>query len=528
MLLPANWKSIHPALLERAGQGTMSVSDLGLAAVAAHQTGVASFALTAAQVLQSDQAAKLRAALVAAQATSGGTGRDAYLDGVFRRSTNSASPSAEAMLPFLLIEANRTALREHLASSRSPGGRAILATRDLSTTVEFIPVNQPGGQPFEATILLAALLYEGERFAPTLAQEIRLLAERTSATRLATEWESFCFDLLALGRRLDWTQLSELLRQVPNLKTLNDIAQLVQVMPDDFPLFYSAALLVQSPVRVAAYLLRFGKAGLADLSQALARGEGAVRLLVGQQMPVGPARGWVPGTLAAWTLKLPRAMLAIKGLLFLLAGLAFFLVWRELSPVQPATRGGAGVRMIYFQRAVAAGALALLLLAAGEPLLFKPLGSSEFRRQLKLPVLTNSPVQTSKKATVTKPSMELSTILSVLIFAALQVGVYSICLMKIREIEMSSGSPQLKLRLMENEENLFDSGLYIGIAGTATALVLQVIGIIKADLLAAYASNLFGIVCVALVKIRHVRAAKHRLILQSQAEAAPQPVLPLA
>lgn len=72
-----------------------------------------------------------------------------------------------------------------------------------------------------------------------------------------------------------------------------------------------------------------------------------------------------------------------------------------------------------------------------------------------------------------------------------------------------------KLRLMENEENLFDGGLYLGIAGTATALVLQVLGVIDANLLAAYSSNLFGIVCVALVKIRHVRPYKRKLIVES-------------
>ena len=61
---------------------------------------------------------------------------------------------------------------------------------------------------------------------------------------------------------------------------------------------------------------------------------------------------------------------------------------------------------------------------------------------------------------------------------------------------------------MENEENLFDGGLYVGIGGTATALVLQVLGVIEPNLLAAYSSNLFGITCVALVKIRHVRPYK--------------------
>jgi len=52
--------------------------------------------------------------------------------------------------------------------------------------------------------------------------------------------------------------------------------------------------------------------------------------------------------------------------------------------------------------------------------------------------------------------------------------------------------------------------------GTAAALVLQVMGVIDHNLLAAYASNLFGLVCVALVKIRHVRGFKRRLIMEAQ------------
>jgi hypothetical protein len=56
----------------------------------------------------------------------------------------------------------------------------------------------------------------------------------------------------------------------------------------------------------------------------------------------------------------------------------------------------------------------------------------------------------------------------------------------------------------------------VGIAGTASALVLQVIGVIEANLLAAYSSNLFGITCVAMIKIRNVRPYKKKLILESQ------------
>jgi len=100
---------------------------------------------------------------------------------------------------------------------------------------------------------------------------------------------------------------------------------------------------------------------------------------------------------------------------------------------------------------------------------------------------------------------------------------YLFCLRKIREVSRQPITPLVKLRLMENEENLFDGGLYIGIGGTAMALVLQVLGLVPANLLAAYSSNLFGITCVALVKIRHVRPYKRQLILESQ---APMPTVP--
>ncbi len=521
-LLPANWKSVHPALLERAGHGTSTAASLGLAAVTAQRPGVANLALSAAMTVKGEQVPKLTAELAALEARRGWTtwgGRDPFIETVFK-DKDIARPASELILPFLLSETNRALLREHLVAARSPGVQAILQTRELSSMTQFIPVGRPGGQPLEATILLTALLYQGERFAPLLAQDIRVAAEQANETRLAGKWENLCMDLLTLARRMDWMQLSELLRVVPNAKALNDFAQLTKAAPDNFAVLYTASLLTRAPDQVANYLLRFGKAGAGDLTQSLAHGEGAVLLLLELGLPLGPARA-TSGFLAGWTLAAPRGMLAAKVICFLLAGVGFFLVWHELSPVQSSSRAAAGVRVIIGQRAVVGLVLALMLLAAGEPFLLQPLGSPEFRARLKLPVLTNSPVPSEKtdSATKTKPSMDLSTILSIVLFAGLQVAVYAVCLMKIREIEMSTAPPQLKLRLMENEENLFDSGLYVGIAGTATALVMQVVQVIEANLLAAYASNLFGIVCVALVKIRHVRACKRRLIIESQTEA---------
>jgi len=169
------------------------------------------------------------------------------------------------------------------------------------------------------------------------------------------------------------------------------------------------------------------------------------------------------------------------------------------------------------------GALAILLagffVLATEPFLLKAAPPSEFQLRLTLPVLVTtaeSPPPTTEKKQLT---MDTSTLLSIGFFASLQVAMYLICLVKIRETSHASLPPLVKLKLMENEENLFDGGLYLGIGGTATALVLQVLGVIEPNLLAAYSSNLFGITCVALVKIRHVRPYKRLLILQSQGES---------
>ena len=94
------------------------------------------------------------------------------------------------------------------------------------------------------------------------------------------EFEGFFINLLSLGRRLDWTQLAELMRRTDGTKTVGEYAHLSRVAPDQLPLIYAAALFSDSSDRVAAYLIAYGKTGLEDLKLALSHGQGAVRLLL--------------------------------------------------------------------------------------------------------------------------------------------------------------------------------------------------------------------------------------------------------
>jgi hypothetical protein len=321
--------------------------------------------------------------------------------------------------------------------------------------------------------------------------------------------------VLSLGQRLDWAQLSELLRGTEDTKTLGEFAHLARVDPDQLPIIYTAALFSGSADQVAAYLITYGKTGLADLRLALAQGQGAVHQLMRRQVPVNHGPGAGLDTAASLALLHPRVMLIVKYLGFLLGA---FLVFRGLdrwivSPVSDRQSG-----LPHMKSGVLALLVAALLVVATEPFLLKAAPLSEYRYRLVLPVLISTATPPAPATTHPKPTMDNSTLISIGFFAALQVAMYFTCLLKIREIARSDLPPLTKLRLMENEENLFDGGLYVGIGGTATALVLQVLGVIEPNLLAAYSSNLFGITCVALVKIRHVRPYKRTLILESQVQ----------
>jgi len=521
-LLPVSLKSVSKGLLRSAGAETPSVAAFGRELVDSEKIGPARFLLDVSKAVGDPQAPALERALDTLSSRQPALvawgGWDPSLDPLFNlRKRTPNWPSTPVMI--FLIPANaRNTVRAYLSNSGSLGVQAILKTRDVAQTGRFVPASRPGGQPLDALILLAGLLYQGEHLSPTLQREVRALAETAAERNELGDLEGFYMDLLSLGRRLDWTQLGELLKRTENVRTVGEYAHLSRVAPDQLPFIYSAALLSNSADRVAYYIIRYGKVGSEDLRLALADGQGAVDLLLQRAVPVNRSPGPAMGAAAALVLVHPRLMLAVKYAGYIL-GLFLLLRGLDIWIVSPAGGPSAGPQQ-HVRAGVLAVVMSALLVVATEPFLLKAAPVSEYRVRLVLPMLANTATQTTSTETSTPVTMETSTLVSIGFFAALQVGMYMACLRKIREIDGQDASPLLKLRLMENEENLFDSGLYVGMMGTAAALVLQVVGVIEPNLLAAYSSNLFGIICVALVKIRHVRGYKRRLILEGQRTSA--------
>lgn len=520
-LLPVNVKSLNPALLREAGRGTTSVATFGRELLQLDKPGPAALVLEAARKIGDPGTPTLETAYAAYTQQHRDLmpwgGWDVALEPLLASRTTAGPAEPQAVLGFMVTNQARENLRRYLAVSRLPGVQTLLKTAAITDTQRFVPAKRPGGQPLDAVILLTAYLWQTEHLSSGLQREVRGLAEAAVVSGHMGELEDFYLDILTLGKRLNWVQLSELLRTTDNLGTVAQFAHLARIAPEHLPVIYTAALLSRSADGVAGYLIAFGHPGAEHLQLALSHGEGAVKQLVLRQAPVTHGAGSEFEIGASFALRHPEMALLVKYAAFL--GGIFLLLravdLRLFKSVEQTLRNA-------FPR-MGSGLIAVILtfifFVFSEPFLLKAAPLSDYRIKLAIPVISAAITPATQPST-TPNTMDLSTILSITAFAAIQVGMYVICLLKIAEIARQDVSPATKLKLMDNEENLFDGGLYIGIAGTATALVLQVLGLINANLLAAYSSNLFGIVCVALVKIRHVRPYKRQLIVEIQQPAA--------
>ena len=105
------------------------------------------------------------------------------------------------------------------------------------------------------------------------------------------------------------------------------------------------------------------------------------------------------------------------------------------------------------------------------------------------------------------------------VFLLIQIVIFMVCYSRVSQIKNEELKAGLKLGLLDNEENLFDLGLYIGLGGTVLSLILLLVLDVKQDaLIGAYTSTLFGILFVAALKITIVRPYRNHLLVKQAGE----------
>jgi hypothetical protein len=471
---------------------------------------------------------------------SGGAGAQAGV------ATHSAGNASEPFTELLVPREVRERALGLLEASTEPAIRELLRCRALTNTVIFPPSASASGQVFDTAVAVCGLLLEEKKLHPDLSHAVYDLAwaanhggrapagARTvsSGPSGVTEpIEQVLLDLMSLGQRFDWGQLEVFTRSIQDAAALHAVAYLVRKAgTGQVPVLYAAVVLSGQAGKVAGYGLKFSETGLADLGSALPFGAGGIKELLARdqrwynsglrrQLAAWAPLGALLGAASDYSLLMPWFAMGVKWFLYLASGflLAAAVHFSRPEPStleQPLQVGGIHIA----REAVFAVGFLLVVLLLSEPFLSQESQKEELPFRVRLPLVGK--VQPAAASNLKPSFMNPINLLTLLLFFVLQALVYTACLLKLAEIRRQRVLPRIKIKLLENEDHLFDAGLYLGFVGTIISFILVSLGVVKFSIMAAYSSTSFGIIFVSIFKIFHLRPLRRRYLLESEAASA--------
>lgn len=542
-LVPAYLRAVDASVLQTAGRHTPGLVESGLALVNGQKLGAAQLLLQAAQTEKIPGREKLGVAItnLAQQHPDwliwgGGEVRSSRL---FESDPLLPTNGPEPLTAFVVREQNRQVMLAYLSDSTQPVVKELLRSRMLTNTVIFSPSQSASGQAYDMAVATCGFLAVDEYLSKTLSDEVLRLAQTANQGGSSQPLEQVLMDLISLGQRLNWNQMVLFVSRIENAGALHLLTGQVRTAGGQLPELFSAVQLSGKPAGVADYLARFNTDGLNDLGTSLRYGAGGVGELVQsnrrfyqsqirQQVTAYDPFGTFAVYLPDFAFRLPWLALAVKWLLYLAGGYLLALALHFGRPAVSSLERPLQVRGFHvFRELLFALGFLLVAILLSEPFLAQenPKEAASFR--LHLP--TEGSVVPAEFTHAHPTLMNHLVLLTLLLFFVLQGLIYVACLVKLAEIRRQKIPPQMKLKLLENEDHLFDAGLYLGFVGTIVSLILVSMGMIKFSLMAAYSSTSFGIVFVCFFKIFHLRPARRKLLLESEASttaATPMPLTP--
>ena len=538
LLVPAHLRAVDASVLRRAGWSTQALIEQEIALVRQNKLGAAQLLLQAAQAEGLPDQQVLGLAITNAAEQHPGWlvwgGGDARLDHLFVSDPHLPKSGSEPFTDFVVREDNRAVVLELLRASPLPVVRELLRCRALTNTVIFFPSQSASGQAIDTAIATCGLLLERGHLSGGLSNAVFTLAVASNLSGEPQQLEQVLLDLMSLGQRFNWGQLVGFVGQIQDAETLRLLASLVRNSDGQLPVLFAAVQLSGKPAQVAAYLMHFSQTGLKDLGASLRFGAGGVKELLRrnqrlhssgfrQKMARGAPFGAVVTFASDLSWRMPRLSLTMKWLLYLGAGYLLAAALHFARPAASALERPLQVRGFHMAREMlfALGFLLVVLLLS-EPFLAQESQRVELPFRLRLPTVGS--VVPAGTTSVNRTIMNQISLLTLLLFFVLQALLYTACLVKLAEIRRQNLPSRIKLRLLENEDHLFDAGLYLGFAGTIVSLILVSLGVIQPSLMAAYSSSSFGIIFVVVFKIFNLRPVRRKLLLEAEAASA-QPLV---
>lgn len=537
LLVPAHLRAVDVAVLRRAGVGTPPIIQHGLAFVAEQNHGAADLVLTSIRNCRLPHVDKLEAGVNALL-----TNRenrlvawgvpDSRLEALFWADPKLTNQVPQALTDVAVRLENRGKVLSYLKVSPRPVIQELLRTRDLTNTVVFPPASSASGQAYDTAICVCGFLLDRAHLSMKLTQEINSMAVTANEGR-PEQLEEVLLAVLTLGQRMNFGQLSAFLARVDDADTLSLLAALAREREGDIPTLFSAVQLAADLKALSNYVRMNRPSAMADFARVVPLNSGAMKEMLQRQQRLheSPLQTWATRWLpvqgfvweaAEYAWLLPWVALSLKWLLylgggFLLAAAAHF-AWPKPGPLERPLQ----VKGFHLAReGLFALGFLLAVLTLSEPYLAQKPAQPEVRIRLRLP--TAASIAPHSPNPVIKVSMMTQSLLTLLLFFVLQALLYTACLVKLAEIRRLQVPARMKLKLLDNEDHLFDAGLYLGFAGTIISLILVSMGITSFSLMAAYSSTSFGIIFVSTFKIFNLRTLRRRLLLEAEsAESAAQ------
>lgn len=531
MVCPFYFRGIAPRLVEKAGESTQQVEEL-----ATELTGfgrispVFEFSYAVEGLSMQDRLYQL-ARENPTYYFSGGSAP--YVEEIIRRldleETDYAKPTT--VVELFTPRRHRDYISDFLSRSRNLNVQDILETRQLKGTVILSPVSEPSGTPTDIAILTIALLIQAEETPRKFAAELANLARGAmqGSTQAIEQMEQVYLATLTLGKRLQWVSLSELMRIIDSSESLIRAAALFRQFPSQRSLLYTTLLLHRNPAAVFEFVERYGDEALVDLNEAVTYGDGALTLLFQRKLPIYRPNAWnhsfdtlqqalLDTSLYRIAIDNPRLTAVMKLLLLFTAGLCFIILLRlAVNGTRSNYRGWVASFLANMGNIAIAVAFAISVWLSLEPEFLKQEDARPDPIQLR--IATANPFENLKSDVMNQMHIDQVTLLILGLFFILQIAIYAYSRVRLQEIKKLELTPEIKLRLIDNEDNLFDSGLYVGLGGTVASLIMLALNIVEASLMAAYASTLFGIIFVAVLKIFNVRPYRNQLIMEIKVDS---------
>jgi hypothetical protein len=537
LLMPAHLRVVDASILSKAGGNRATVVDRGLALSRDNDLGAAQLLFDTANREKLPGSEKLAASLngLAAQHPefqSWGGGAKPDLAAILNEGSGRDAKTVP-ITEFAVRRENRAEILALLQSASLPAVQELLRTRALTNTVLMPPSSSASGQAFDTAVAICGLLAEQGKLTPEFTKAVDALAHEANRGANSQRLEQMLLDLMALGQRLNWDQLAVFAGQLKDTETLRLLANLAQQNEGKFPELFALTVVSGKPEAVAAYLLKFSQTGWNDLARALRSGAGGVDELLRrdqrlyssawrERLSAQAPFGAMFDLAAYYCWRTPQIALMVKWLLYLAGGCLLAASLHYARRPAAVLERPLQVRGFHVAREILFGlGFLFVVLLLSEPFLAQDSQKVEMPFRLRIP--TVGAAAQAGIAGLKSTFMNEKNMLTLLLFFVLQALLYVACLVKLAEVRRQKVPARVKLKLLKNEDHLFDAGLYLGFVGTIISLILVSLKMMEFSIMAAYSSTSFGIIFVSIFKIFHLRPFSRTLLLEEEAARAPEP-----